>query len=662
MDSVKERIESLKEIIESHDYAYHVLDAPKISDVEYDQLLDELIQLETKYPQYQSNDSPTQRVGGTVLDGFKKVDHDIPMLSLSNAFNADDLKAFDQRIQKVVREYTYMVEAKIDGLAAALKYENGRLVRAATRGNGTTGEDITHNVKTIKSVPLNLRKPLTLEVRGEIFMPKGAFIALNDTRATQEKPIFKNPRNAAAGTIRQLDSSIAASRDLDMFIYALSETDSEASDSHEKTLKMLKSLGFKTNPVAYKATHIEDAIKQAQTIENTRGDYQYDIDGVVVKINERALYKTIGYTTKSPKWAIAYKFKAEEVMSVIKAIFFQVGRTGQVTPVAIMKPVEIAGSTVSRATLHNEKYVQEKDIRIGDAVSVKKAGDIIPEVVSVIIENRDGDETPFQMISHCPKCETELEKSESDAEHFCPNPTCPAKQLETMIHFASREAMNIEGLGSKIMELFYNEGYMKSIPDIYTLHHYKDTLVKLSGFGKKSIEKLLDNIEASKENSLENLLFGLGIRFVGKKVSKVLAMHFKTLSAIVKARQDDLTCVDEIGVKIANSIVEYFNNEGNMEIIDRLQSNGLNMTFKGKTVVEGTLKGKTFVLTGSLSTLSRKDAKSKIEAFGGKVTSAVSQNTDYLCAGDAPGSKYDKAKTLGVTIISEDDLLKMLEE
>ena len=563
-DEIRNEIEALREKIERYDYEYHVLDDPSISDVEYDKLLNRLIELEEAHPEFKREDSPTMRVGGEVLEGFKKVDHDIPMLSLGNAFGAEDLRSFDKRLRKAVDDFTYMVEAKIDGLAASLKYENGRLVRAATRGNGTTGEDITHNVRTIKSVPLKLKDDATLEVRGEIFMPKASFVKLNEARNESGESTFKNPRNAAAGTIRQLDSKVAARRDLDMFVYSLSEADSEASMTHEAALGYLKKLGFKTNPESVKASTIEDVISHAERIETQRHEYPYDIDGVVVKVNERALYETIGYTAKSPKWAIAYKFTAEEVVSTIKDIFFQVGRTGQVTPVAVMEPVEIAGSTVSRATLHNEKYVKDKDIRINDAVNVKKAGDIIPEVVSVIKENRTGDEKPFEMITSCPKCDTPLKRSDSDLEHFCPNPECPAKQLETMIHFASREAMNIEGLGTKIMELFYNEGYLKTIPDIYRLHEHKDALMARSGFGKKSIEKLLGNIEKSKTNSLENVLFGLGIRYVGQKVSKVLAMHFKEMFAIVEAREDDLVRLEDIGTKIAQSVVGYFSDDKNV--------------------------------------------------------------------------------------------------
>ncbi len=662
MSDILQKIQDLRKRIEHYDYEYHVLDRPSISDIEYDKLLNELVELEEKHPEYKTNDSPTMRVGGEVLEGFKKVDHDIPMLSLGNAFNADDLIAFDNRLKKIVSDFTYMVEAKIDGLAASLKYEEGYLVRAATRGNGTTGEDITHNVRTIKSVPLHLKQPLTIEVRGEIFMPKAAFMKLNEARNENGDALFKNPRNAAAGTIRQLDSKIAAQRDLDMFIYAMSEADSEAEITHEEALKKLSDLGFKTNPVSMKATTIDAVITQAKTIENDRHDYPYDIDGVVVKVNERTLYETIGYTAKSPKWATAYKFKAEEVMSVIKDIFFQVGRTGQVTPVAVMEPVEVAGSTVSRATLHNEKYVLDKDIRIHDSVSIKKAGDIIPEVVGVIKERRDGTQVPFKMIENCPKCETPLQRSQSELEHFCPNPECPAKRLETMIHFASREAMNIEGLGTKIMELYYNEGYLKSIPDIYRLNDHKDALMNRSGFGKKSIEKLLLNIEKSKENSLENLLFGLGIRFVGKKVSKVLAMHFKDMFAIVESQVDDLLALDDIGEKIAYSVTTYFSNDDNVAIINDLNTMGVNMKYKGKAPSQGVFSGKTIVLTGSLSSMSRKEAKEKIEALGGKVTGSVSKNTDYLCAGEDPGSKYDKAQSLGVAIIDEDTLRDMLDE
>ncbi|MFW6298195.1 MAG: NAD-dependent DNA ligase LigA [Bacillota bacterium] len=661
MDDVKKRIETLKEKLNQYNYEYHVLDNPSVSDVEYDQLMQELIDLEESHPEYKTGDSPTMRVGGDVLDHFEKVEHTIPMLSLDNAFSAEDLRAFDRRIRKVAPEVTYVVEPKIDGLAASLIYESGQLVRAATRGNGSVGEDITHNVRTIRSVPLSLKDPLDLEVRGEIYMRKAAFMSLNESRERNGESTFKNPRNAAAGSIRQLDSKVAAKRDLDMFIYVRTEPDEDAEKTHMETLEDLKGLGFKVNPEITKVKTIDEAIERTVHFEKTREQYPYEIDGVVIKVNERPLYSRIGYTARSPKWAIAYKFKAEEAMTVIEDIFFQVGRTGQITPVARLTPTDIQGSTVSRATLHNDAYVKQKDIRIGDSVTIRKAGDIIPEVVGVIEERRTGEEIPFKMATHCPECGKPLHKDEKEADTYCVNPECPARMSEGLIHFASREAMNIEGLGERIIEHFHTEGYLRTIPDIYKLHRYKDQLVTLAGYGKKSVEKLLSNIEKSKSNSLEQLLFGLGIRFVGKKVSKVLAMHFGDLFAIMEADETTLTAIDEIGQKIASSVVSYFNDETNQTMIQELRELGLNMEYTGKRPKEGVFSNKTFVLTGSLSTMTRSEAKSKIEAEGGKVTGSVSKKTDYLCAGEDPGSKLEKARDLGVKIIDEDTLIDMLD-
>ncbi|MFW5913791.1 MAG: NAD-dependent DNA ligase LigA, partial [Bacillota bacterium] len=442
MDDVKKRIETLREKLNQYNYEYHVLDNPSVSDVEYDRLMQELIDLEEKHPEYKTNDSPTMRVGGDVLDHFEKVEHAIPMLSLDNAFSADDLREFDRRVRKVAPDASYVVEPKIDGLAASLIYENGQFVRAATRGNGSIGEDITHNVRTIRSVPLSLKEPVDLEVRGEIYMRKAAFLSLNEAREKNGESTFKNPRNAAAGSIRQLDSKVAAKRDLDMFIYVRTESDEEAEKTHMKTLEELKGLGFKVNPEITKVKTIDEAIERTIHFEDTREQYPYEIDGVVIKVNERALYSQIGYTARSPKWAIAYKFKAEEAMTVIEDIFFQVGRTGQITPVAKLTPTDIQGSTVSRATLHNDAYVKQKDIRIGDSVTIRKAGDIIPEVVGVIEERRTGEETPFKMITHCPECGKPLHKDEDEADTYCVNPECPARMSEGLIHFASREAMN----------------------------------------------------------------------------------------------------------------------------------------------------------------------------------------------------------------------------
>jgi DNA ligase (NAD+) len=642
----KKRIKELQDKIKRYDYEYHVLDQPTISDVEYDKHLRELIDLEEKHPEYKTEDSPTQRVGGTILDEFEKVEHRIQMLSLSNAFSDDELRDFDARVKKLANDVTYVVEAKIDGLAASLTYEDGQFVRAATRGNGAVGEDVTHNVRTIKSVPLTLETDDSIEVRGEVYMNKAAFLRLNEARKEDNEASFKNPRNAAAGSIRQLDSKVAAKRDLDMIVYTLAEEDAQASKTQMEVFSYLKKLGFKTN--LHKACDtIEDVIKEVNTIETTRHDYPYDIDGAVIKVNEREYYQDIGYTAKSPKWAIAYKFKAEEVMTHINDIIFQVGRTGQITPVAVLEPVDVPGSTVSRATLHNDKYIHEKDIRVNDDVLIKKAGDVIPEVVSVIKERRSN-ETPFKMISHCPECGSTLKRTESGADLFCDNDTCPAKNMEKLIHFASRKAMNIEGLGNRIIELFFNEGYLQKIPDIYQLYTHKDTLETRSGFGKKSIEKLLDSIEASKENSLEQLLFGLGIRYVGQKVSKVLAMQFTELFDMIHVSFEDLISIDEIGEKIAQSVVDYFNDEDTVAMLETLKDLGVNTTYKGPTSQSGAFDGMTFVLTGKLENYTRGEAKKAIEARGGKVTGSVSSNTTVVVAGSDAGSKLEKAKSLNI--------------
>jgi DNA ligase (NAD+) len=654
---VKKRIDALINALKRYNYEYHVLDTPTVSDVEYDKMMRELQELEDEHPEYKTSDSPTMRVGGEVLDQFKKVEHTIPMLSLDNAFNAGELRAFDKRIRKTFKDITYVVEPKIDGLAASLHYEDGVFKRAATRGNGSVGEDITHNVRTIKSVPLRLPKAVTIEVRGEIYMRKAAFIALNEEKAAAGDNGFKNPRNAAAGSIRQLDSKVAAKRDLDMFVYVKTEEDLKDNASHMETLVTLKNYGFKINPEITQLSSIEEAIERAKYFENNREEFSYDIDGAVIKVNERSLYGQIGYTARSPKWAIAYKFKAEEAITKIEHIFFQVGRTGQITPVASLSPVDIQGSTVSRATLHNDAYVHQKDIREGDAVIIRKAGDIIPEVVSVIKERRRGSEAPFVMISNCPECGKPLNKDEDEADTYCVNLECPARRVEALIHFSSREAMNIEGLGERIVEHFHNEGYLKDIPDIYELKNHRDALILRAGFGPKSIDKLLKNIDYSKDNSLEYLLFGLGIRFVGKKVSKVLAMHFGDLFAIMKADEETLKAVVEIGPKIASSIVHYFEDALNQEIIEKLKTFNLNMRFKGTVPKKGAFEGKTVVLTGSLSTMSRSEAKDKIEAEGGKVTGSVSKKTDFVCAGTDAGSKLQKAEALGVEVIDEDALI-----
>jgi len=649
----KHRIEELVKQLKRYDYEYHVLDSPTISDVEYDRLRRELERLEHEHPDLVRDDSPTQRVGGEVLEQFEKVRHEVPMLSLDNAFDEGDLRAFDARLQKRVGSVSYSVEPKIDGLAASLRYRNGRLERAATRGDGAIGEDITHNVRTIRSVPLQLDRSVDLEVRGEIYMSKSAFLKLNEARKAQGMSPFKNPRNAAAGTMRQLDSRVAARRELDMFVYSVFVPDAEADQPQHEILSMLRELGFKVNPHILRAGDIDTVIDAVRNLEATRQDFPYDIDGVVVKVNERHLYEHIGYTVKSPRWAIAYKFQAEEAMSRVRSIHVQIGRTGQATPVATLEPVELAGSTVSRATLHNEDYVAKKDIRIEDYVVVRKAGDIIPEVVGVVFERRSGTEKPFQMPHSCPQCQSALKRIEGEADHFCPNPECPARNVQRLIHFASREAMNIEGLGIRLIERLYDEGHLKRIPDIYRLKEQRQQLISHSGLGERSVDKLLENIEASKTNSLEQLLFGLGIRHVGKKVSRLISSHFPSIDAILESSREELLAIEEIGPKIADSVVTFFASEANRRLLEELKALGLTMRYHQTGSDQDTLKDLTFVLTGSLQTMTRREARDRIESLGGRVSSSVSGNTDYLLAGDNPGSKLEKARRHDVEVLDE---------
>lgn len=655
------RINELKERINKYNYEYHVLDQPTVSDQEYDALLHELIRLEEEYPELQTSDSPTIRIGGPILSKFEKVTHDSPMMSLSNAFNNDDLRSFDERIKKEVSDYHYNVELKIDGLAGSLKYEAGELQRAATRGNGVIGENITNNVKTIKSIPLQVNYLMELEVRGEIFMGNSSFKKANIQRVKDGDDAFKNPRNAAAGSVRQLDSKIAAKRGLDMFIYSVIDPEFHGIVKHSEALKFATSLGFKTNPFSRLCNNIEEVISYIEEYTPKRDKLKYDIDGIVIKVDEIDYYDQIGYTAKSPKWAIAYKFPAEEVITRINSITFQVGRTGQITPVANLDPVIVQGSTVSRATLHNEDYVIEKDIRENDYVVIKKAGDIIPEVVRVIIDRRDENSTLFSMLKACPVCESMLSRKEGEADHYCLNPFCDAKQIESLIHFASRKAMSIEGLGDRIVEQFYNDGLLKSFTDIYHLHErYEDLIVK-EGFGKKSIDKLIENIEKSKNNNLEKLLFGFGIRHVGEKVSKVLAKNYSDIELLFNATFEELISINEIGDVIAKSVIDYFRKEETRVLIDSLKTVGMNVTYHSNVTEKEAFAGKTFVLTGKLEIFKRTEAKNLIESLGGKVSSSVSAKTNYLIVGSDAGSKLDKANKLGVTVLSEGEFKDLLD-
>lgn len=647
----KQRIEKLTQIINQANYDYHTLDQPTMTDYEYDQLLKELVDLEHKYPEYKLDNSPTDKVGGVVLDSFEKVTHQVPMMSLSNVFDEEELTAFDERIRKVTDKYSYLSELKIDGLAVSIRYENGKFVRAATRGNGQVGEDISENVKTIKSLPLTLNENIDIEVRGEIFMPHKSFNRLNEERMEQDLPLFANPRNAAAGTIRQLDSKVAAKRNLDIFLYQIVSAEDYVSTQAE-ALEFLKKLGFKVNENYKLNQNLSELIHQIHEYDDLRKKLNYETDGVVIKINEFDLHESIGYTAKYPKWATAYKFKAEQQTTLLRDITFQIGRTGVVTPVAELEPIFISGSKVSRATLHNEDYIKTKDIRIGDMVVVHKAGEIIPEVVEVDKTARK-EQKPFEMIEFCPVCHEPLIRKSGEADYFCTNDGCPGKHVNSLIHFSSRVAMDIDTLGEKVVETLHELGFLNTIADIYTLKNYENELKGLPGFADKKVEKLLNAIEHSKKQSFDKLIFGLGIKHVGAKVAKVLVSNYPSMEQLKSATYDELIHINEIGEMIAQSIVNYFEKPENIELIEKLDSYGLNMSYETSKIIDHEFNGKTFVLTGKLENYTRDEAQELIEKLGGKVSSSVSKKTNYVLAGSDAGSKLQKAKDLGVTILDE---------
>ena len=655
---IERRIDELIKIINRANYEYYTLDSPSISDQEYDRYMQELQKLEEKHPDLKREDSPTNRVGGEVISEFKKVTHEIPMLSLGNVFNEDEILNFDEKVKKVVSNPKYVAELKIDGLSVSLLYRHGKLVRAATRGDGVTGEDITHNARTIKSIPLTINKNIDIEVRGEIYMSKASFNKLNENGES-----FANPRNAAAGSVRQLDSKVAASRNLDCFIYHLPDPEDYNIYTHEDALRFMKELGFVTNPNNKKVNSINELLEYIDYWTENRESLPYEIDGIVIKVNDLADQKRLGFTARSPKWATAYKFPAEEVLTKVVDIIFTVGRTGQVTPSADLEPVRVMGSVISRATLHNEDYVIGKDIRVGDIVSIKKAGDVIPEVVKVIKERRDGTEKPFAMVKECPICGEKLTKNEKEAAYYCVNSSCPAKIQEKLIHFTSRHAMNIEGIGDRIVEDFYNLGYLKNYDDFYNLKNYKEELMELEGFGNKSINKLLDEIENSKHNSLERLLIGLSIRHVGTKTADILGRNFMNLENLMKASFEDISSIKDIGPIIAKSVYDYFREEDNVKLISSLKKHGVNMVYlKSVNQMETDFSYKTFVLTGSLERFTRDEAKEKIEALGGIVTSSVSKKTDVVIAGTLAGSKLKKAQDLGIQIWDEERFINTLSK
>ena len=658
---IKERVKQLTDLLNRYNYEYYVLDNPTVTDQEYDRLMNELIQLEKENPELASNDSPTKRVGGVALDKFVKVEHKSQMLSLSNVFNEDELRDFDAKIKKEVSKYSYVAELKIDGLSVSLHYENGLLKLAATRGDGLIGEDVTENIRTIKSIPLNIPFYEPIEVRGEVFMSKKAFEDANKDRQSRGEELFKNPRNSAAGTLRQLDPKVVGKRKLDAFLYYLMNRDLKP--LHSEALKFLSDLGFKVNPLTKECKNIDEVISYINHISEIRHELPYEIDGIVIKVNELSLYQKIGYTAKSPKWATAYKFPAEEVITHLNAITFQVGRTGVITPVAELSPVMVSGSVVKRATLHNEDYCIDKDIRIGDDVIIRKAGEIIPEVVKTLPERRTGNEIPFQMIHNCPKCDSLLVRKLEEADYYCLNPHCEAKKIEGLIHFASRDAYNIEGLGEKVITELFNDGYISSISDIFKLKDYRLELMSKEGFGQKSIDNLLQAIETSKNNNLEKLVFGLGIRHVGQKIAKTLVKQHPSLELLQKATVEELIEIDDIGEAIAMSLVAYFKEENNIRLIEDLTNLGLNTVYRSSAKnIQSVFTGKTVVLTGTLVGYSRNEAAKIIEDLGGKVSSSVSKNTDYILAGSEAGSKLTKGYELGVRILTEDDFVIMINE
>ena len=660
----KQRVEELTKLLNQYNKEYYVLDKPSVSDREYDRLMQELIELEAQYPELKSSTSPTVRVGGAVLEGFNKVQHEKPMLSLGNAFNEGDLRDFDARIRKVSPNISYVCELKIDGLAVTLHYRDGQFVKGATRGDGVVGEDISENLKTIQTIPLHIPYKDPLEVRGEVYMSKATLDKLNKQRAEKGEELFANPRNAAAGSLRQLDSRIAAKRELAMFCYAVPSAEELGCQTHDESLQKIEELGFNVNPNREVCDSIDGVLAYIEKWSTNRFDLPYEIDGIVIKVNQLNEQQKLGSTVKSPRWAIAYKFPAEEVETILKDIIFTVGRTGMVTPNAVLEPVRVAGTRVSRATLHNEDYVKERDIRINDRVIIRKAGEIIPEVVKPVIDARHGDEAPFEMIKDCPRCGSELIREAGEADYYCLNIDCPARIVESLCHFVSRDAMNIDGLGVKVVEQLYDNQLIENVADIYKLQ--KEQLLPLERMGEKKVTNLLTAIENSKQNSLERLLFGLGVRHVGSKTAKVLAAHFETIDALMQATFDDFKGIAEIGDVIANSILHYFTQEANVQLINELKALGLNMSYTGAKVSTANeaneFYGKTVVLTGTLATLSRKEAGVKLEALGAKVSGSVSAKTDFLVAGEKSGSKLKKAQELGVTVIDEEMMLKMLGE
>ena len=658
-----ERIKYLTDILDKANYEYYVLDNPTISDQEFDKYLRELEELENKHPEYDNVNSPTKRVGGMVIDKFEKIKHNIPMMSLPDVFSIDEIIDFDSKIKAQGFNPEYVCELKIDGLSVSLHYENGVFKTGATRGDGVTGEDITHNVRTIKTVPMKLQKDISIEVRGEIYMSKKTLEKLNIERKEQGLNLLQNCRNAAAGSIRQLDSKVAASRNLDTWIYHLPNPEDYNIKTHYEALLYMKSLGLKVNPNNRLVKNIDEIVDYINEYTEKRASLPYDIDGVVIKVNDLETQKKLGFTSKYPKWAIAYKFPAEEVLTKLNDIIFTVGRTGKITPNAVLDPVIIMGSSIRRATLHNEDNIKMLDLKIGDMVILHKAGDVIPEVVGPKKERRNGTEKDFKMITNCPICGTKLLKKEGQVDYYCPNELCPARHTEGLTHFVSRKAMNIDGLGPEIIQDFFNLNFVRKVSDIYSLYKHREDIITLEGYGKKSVDKLLDAIELSKENSLERLLFGLGILGIGDKTSLILARKFKTMDNLINASLESLENIDDIGPVLSVNIYNYFHDEKNLLLIDKLKELGLNMKYLGEEIKENNyFTNKRFVITGTISFMGRDEIEHVIESFGGKCSSSVSKKTDAVIVGDSPGSKETKARELNIPIWDENYLKDIFVE
>lgn len=664
MDNIQNRVNELHDLLNQYSYEYYVKDNPSVPDSEYDKLLRELIDIENAHPELKTDDSPTVRVGGEAQSSFEKVNHETPMLSLGNAFNEEELRRFDERIREHIGIVEYMCELKIDGLAVSLKYEDGRFVQGLTRGDGTTGEDITENLRTIHAIPLKIKEPLNVEVRGEAYMPRRSFMRLNDEREKNEEQPFANPRNAAAGSLRQLDPKLAAKRKLSVFLYSVNDFTDFNATTQSDALDELDRLGFKTNHERARVEDIEGVLEYIKKWTKQREQLSYDIDGIVIKVNDLDQQDEMGFTQKSPRWAIAYKFPAEEVVTELKDIELSIGRTGVVTPTAILEPIRVAGTTVSRASLHNEDLIKERDIRIGDSVIVKKAGDIIPEVVRSIIDRRPNDAKPYRMPTHCPSCGHELVRIEGEVALRCINPKCQAQLVEGLIHFVSRQAMNIDGLGNKIIQQLYHHQLIKDVGDIFYLN--KEDLLPLERMGTKKVENLLSAIEHAKQNSLEHLLFGLGIRHLGAKASQILAEKFETMDRLLKVTEEELIAIHDIGDKLAQSVVTYLDNEDIKALIEKLKDKNVNMTYKGvkSSEIEGhpEFQNKTIVLTGKLQQMTRKEATTWLEMQGAKVTSSVTKSTDLVIAGEDAGSKLSKAEQFDTEIWSESQFIEKQNE